>query len=474
MLRLVIPFLCALTTAAQPKPPLGYKVEQFSNGSMATNIAAFSIDENGRFYVVESFRQPHASTNRTAGSIEERVELLRKELGTKFSSLTNATERIRLLEDRNHDGKADFNKVFAEGFNRPFDGVARSILAHEGDVYFTCSPDLWLLKEGSRQSLHAGFGAQIGNPEHDLRGLTMGPDGRIYFAMGDRGLNVVTREGAPLVLPDEGAVLRCELDGSNLEIIARGFRNPRGLAFNEVGDLFAVDGKRLLYVIEGANYGLTNLPAITNFSAEATCLAYADKFLVGFSNGISAATLRQSGAAYRCSSVAMFVSNAAPTDIQLGPQTGFYFSEKNGSIFRVFDPVTKEKQKPVVADDPGKLAAILLNKPTVEALWAEARLARKGNLLAQQALVLAGRSKDAEIRAQAARALGEVPVEQSGAALATLLGDVSPRVRLFAALSFRRLKYAPVQQALFDMMKDPDPWLAFAARESLTVMVRKN
>jgi glucose/arabinose dehydrogenase len=51
-----------------------------------------------------------------------------------------------------------------------------------------------------------------------------------------------------------GAILRCNLDGSNLEVVAWGLRNPYGLAFTEEGRLFAtehgMDERGVRYIID--------------------------------------------------------------------------------------------------------------------------------------------------------------------------------------------------------------------------------
>ena len=150
-------------------------------------------------------------------------------------------ERVKLIEDRDGDGKADRSTVFADGFKDAADGIGAGLLARKGDVYYTCIPDLWRLrdKDGDgkaevKESLSTGYGVHVAFLGHDLHGLKMGPDGRLYFSVGDRGLNVTTKEGKHLYAPDCGSVLRCEPDGSNLEIFATGLRNPAGTRLRQL------------------------------------------------------------------------------------------------------------------------------------------------------------------------------------------------------------------------------------------------
>src|SRR5207249_9315728 len=135
----------------------------------------------------------------------------------------------------------DHATTFAEGFNTPADGLAAGILARKGDVWFAAVPNLWMLKEGDRKLLHTGFAVRLGFIGHDLHGLRFGPDGKLYFTMGDRGVHVEKEGKVLLDNPDSGCVMRCNPDGSELELFCTGLRNPQELAFDAFGNLWTDD-----------------------------------------------------------------------------------------------------------------------------------------------------------------------------------------------------------------------------------------
>ena len=100
-----------------------------------------------------------------------------------------------------------------------------------------------------------------GRGMHHAAGLVLGPDRRLYLGMGTR-----TNADSDGEAEYNGTILSFGLDGSDLRVFARGFRNPFDLAFAPDGALFATDNaadppaieaavEELNHVVSGAHYG---------------------------------------------------------------------------------------------------------------------------------------------------------------------------------------------------------------------------
>ncbi len=260
--------------------PTGFKLDLWAAEPMLANPVAFSIDEKGRIFVSETYRYRTSvldirhymfmlEDDLACRTVDDRIAISKKWFGDKFKDLSIESEVVRLLEDRTGSGMANFSSVYADKFNTPLDGIASGTLARKGKVYFTNIPELWELggtdKDGhaiTRKSLSHGYGVRYSYTGHDMHGLAFGPDGKLYFSFGDRGANVKTKEGKTLAFPDEGAVFRCNPDGSEMEVVYRGLRNPQELAFDNYGNLFTGDNdfdhgdeERLVYIVEGGDSG---------------------------------------------------------------------------------------------------------------------------------------------------------------------------------------------------------------------------
>ena len=196
-----------------------------------------------------------------------------KDGSVDWKDLTFHQERIYKLTDTNRDGVADKITVFAEGFNSPVSGIAAGVLYYDGWIYLTAIPDVWRLKDTDgdgvadvKEVIATGFGGHIAYAGHDMHGLRLGPDGRIYWTVGDKGGNVTSKEGRHYSFAHEGAVLRCEPDGSGFQVFARGIRNTQEIAFDAFGNIIGVDNdgdqpkerERLMYLLEGSDSGWRN------------------------------------------------------------------------------------------------------------------------------------------------------------------------------------------------------------------------
>jgi len=161
----------------------GLKVDVFAAEPMVQDIVSFTFDEQGRCYVVETHRRRTSVFDITQfpdwlerdfaiRTVEGRADFLKRTLtATNQAEIDKITktkrgflpdlngdgirdwrdlevesERIRLLVDTNSDGHADIAATLAEGFDGITSGVAAGVLAHKGDVWFTCIPDMWRFK----------------------------------------------------------------------------------------------------------------------------------------------------------------------------------------------------------------------------------------------------------------------------------------------------------------------------------------
>jgi quinoprotein glucose dehydrogenase len=261
---------------------------------------AVAVDPQGRVYVAATTRRKVADLDIREhqewipddvglNSVEAKREFYHRELApgkwrrgrgslvdhnkdgsVDWKDLTVHTERIYQLRDEDGDGIADRMTVFAEGFNTEVTGIAAGVLYHDGWVYVTVAPDLWRLKDTDddgvadvREVVAHGFGMHIAYAGHDMHGPVLGPDGRIYWSIGDKGVNVTSKEGRHFYYPHEGAVMRVEPDGSGFEVFAHGLRNVQQVAFDAWGRILGVDNdadmkgekERVVYVVEGSDAG---------------------------------------------------------------------------------------------------------------------------------------------------------------------------------------------------------------------------
>jgi quinoprotein glucose dehydrogenase len=429
----------------QFRVPAGVETKLWAAEPLLANPVAFCFDETGHCFVAETFRLHHGVTDNRSHmnwldddiacrTVADRVAMYKKYAKEKFASTYEKEhDRIRRIEDTKGTGVADKATVFADGFHLAEDGLGAGVLANHGNLYYTCIPNLWLFKDqkgagyaDERDILASGFGVHVAFLGHDLHGLRIGPDGKLYFSCGDRGLNVKTKEGRQISVPDCGAVLCCDLDGSNMEVVHTGLRNPQKLAFDQWGNLFTCDNNsdsgdqvRFVQIVEGGDSGwrmsyqygsvmsdrgpfnaekiwhlqdqpLYIVPPLAhiasgpsgfcfNYGSTALPDKYKDHFFLcdfrgGATNsGVWSFAVKPKGASYELVDREQCIWSILCTDCEFGPDGGLYVSDwvqgwdctGKGRIYRFADPAAEKKNS---AADVKKLLAGGFDKRSLDEL----------------------------------------------------------------------------------------------------------
>ena len=300
---------------------------------------------------------------------------------------------LLLLYDSNSDDLPDKIKVYCDAVKN-----CQGILALNGDVYVTADgPEgeaLYRLsdrdRDGKLEDVRALITFNVEGEEHGAHGIVLGPDGMLYVVLGNHTQlpdSVSLRSpyygfyegdlvgpryedpgghangvGAP-----GGTILRTNLDGTEIDVVAGGLRNVYDLAFNRQGDLFVHDSDmesdmgmswfrptRLYHVLPGAEFGWRSgwakwpkyfvdcLPEIldtgrgsptgaTFYNHFAFPRRYHNRlFLADWSQGqILAVELNNDGAGYKAKSEVFLEGQPLNvTDLEIGPKRGHVFCHR--------------------------------------------------------------------------------------------------------------------------------------------------
>ena len=235
--------LSMITTTRAADPRLdgyrvapGYKLEIAATDPLVINPVTMTFGDDGRLFVIE------------------------------WQQGRGPNDRIKVLTDKDGDGTFDEASIYMDNLELP-----AGLLFWDGWTYLTLDHDLVRFKDEDgdgkfekRETLVTGFGND--DSHHRVSGLTMGPDGWIYLTTGDSDAHPRGSDGSKVDVLRCGGVFRCRPDGSKLEVVAMGMRNPWGnVAFDDEFRMFHTDndnegapgftGCRLLHVVEGGDYG---------------------------------------------------------------------------------------------------------------------------------------------------------------------------------------------------------------------------
>ena len=366
------------------------------------------------------------------------IALTFDEFGRIIASVENGP--LLLLSTDKDDGPLNKVSVYCDQVNN-----CQGILALNGSVFVTGDgPDgqaLYRLsdndRDGKMETVKTLIPMRGENVEHGPHGITLGPDGLLYLVVGnlaesDRPYDTESPyhdyyEGdliqpryedpsghAEGVQAPGGVVLRTDVDGSSVQLVAGGLRNAYDLTFNQLGDLFVQDSDleadqgmtwyrppSLYHVTAGSEFGwrsgwakwpehfVDRLPSIleTGRGSPTGAVTYShfmfpekyhnSIFLADWSSGrILSVRFKQHGSSYTANSeVFLEGSPLNVTDLDVGPDGGLYFVTggrgTRGAIYRV----TWKGKVPSSVTDLGEGIAAAIRQPQLQSAWARQNIA---------------------------------------------------------------------------------------------------
>lgn len=363
------------------------------------DVAASDSHEGERFRAPQGFRVEKILDDEAAGSL---IAMAFNEFGHVIASQEGGP--LLLFYDSDKDGKVDRSRVYCDAIKN-----IQGILPLNGEVFVTGEGEegsgLYRLSDADRNGTLekitklVSFSGSAG--EHGAHGIVLGPDGMLYVVIGNHQAlegEIATSstyrnfyEG-DLVQPrmedpgghargvkaPGGVIVRTDLNGQKLEIVAGGIRNAYDIAFNDDGSLFVHDSDmesdigaawhrptQLFHVIEGAEMGWRSgwatmpeyypdrIMAMTDTGRGSPTGAivydhyafptryHRQLFLADWSEGrILAVRLTPNGSTYQAQ-YETFVQGQPlnVTDIDVGPDGALYFCtggrSTNGGLYRV-------------------------------------------------------------------------------------------------------------------------------------------
>lgn len=154
----------------------GLKVELFASDPMITNPTNISVDALGRIWVCEAYNYDVAP-----------------------AEADKKGDRIVVLEDSDQDGKADKRTIFYQG---PDLFLPLGITVLGDKIYVTCSPHVFVFTDSNKDLVPEAkeiLFTKMHKGEHSTHSLLPGPDGMIYFSLGNYARDIADNKGTPLV-----------------------------------------------------------------------------------------------------------------------------------------------------------------------------------------------------------------------------------------------------------------------------------
>lgn len=219
--------------------PEAFTANLFASEPEVQNPIAMTWDGRGRLWIAENYTYAERQT---------RFDL-------------SMRDRVLILEDIDHDGKADKRTVFTDKVS-----MLTSVEVGRGGVWLMCPPQLLFIPDadgddvpdGEPVVVLDGFTVAEANYHNFANGLRWGPDSWLYGRVGHSCPGRVGVPGTPDEdrIPMKGGIWRFHPERKVFEMVTHGTTNPWGHDWDRHGELFFINtvNGHLWHGISGAHF----------------------------------------------------------------------------------------------------------------------------------------------------------------------------------------------------------------------------
>ncbi len=232
----------------------GYEIALWATNPLLEKPIQMNWDSDGRLWIASSSTYPQVSPEDVAAALAGQI-------ADAKDAPSAGNDRIIIVEDADHDGKADKSIVFADGLLIPTAVAPYRNARGQWACYVGQSTEILELtdtdgdgKADQRRIVHSGFGTE--DTHHLVHTLKWGPDGRLFF---NQSIYIHTHMETPwgMVRLNSGGVLSWDPRTEKVEVHFKGFCNPWGHVWDKYGQSFITDGagfQGISWGVPGAMY----------------------------------------------------------------------------------------------------------------------------------------------------------------------------------------------------------------------------
>ena len=313
--------------------PPGFEIQLFAAEPDIHKPINMTFDNAGRLFVTDTLEYPYPA-----------------------KPGTTPRDSVKILADRDFDGKAETFTTFVDQLNIPLGvmPIADGAIVYSIPAVIRATDADKDGKAEKREVLYSTFGTQ--DTHGMVNSFTRGLDGWLYACHGFSNTSQPQGADGQGITMNSGNTFRMRMDGSHLEYFTHGQVNPFGLAFDPLGNLYSADCHTMpIYMLlRGAYYpsfgkahdglgfgptmighthGSSGIGGIVYYAAQHFPPAYRDTIMVGnpVTGRINHDLLNAHGSTYEAVELPDFISCDdpwfRPVNLQIGPDGALYIAD---------------------------------------------------------------------------------------------------------------------------------------------------